>query len=37
MDGVLETGISVGIFEEIVVGLRDGKEVDVVIGVFDGQ
>ena len=29
MDGVLETGISVGIFEEIVVGLRDG--------VFEGK
>ena len=35
LDGVLGSGLPVGIVEEMIVGLRDGKEVDVVIGVFD--
>ena len=37
LDGVLESGLSVGTVEEIIVGLRDGKELDVFIGVFDAN
>ena len=37
LDGVLESGLPVGIVEEMIVGLRDGKEVDDVIGVFDAK
>ena len=37
LDGFLESRLSVGTIEEMIVGLRDGKEVDVVIGVVDGK
>ena len=37
LNGVLESGLSVGTVEEIIVGLRDGKELDVFIGVFDAN
>ena len=37
LDGFLESRLSVGTIEEMIVGLRDGKEVDDVIGVFDAK